>query len=424
MSSWVDKYRPTEFDDVQGNNQAIKKIRKWAENWSTGDPPQLLVGPPGVGKTTTAEIVSEQLGYPINQINASSARRGEDIKGIVRSMRSSPVDAEHQLILLDEVDSWHHSVDKTALYDALREPSNPVMLTANEEYEVPDSIKRSSTTHKFKLSKPSRKAKIREIAEKEDLDLDKQDLDTLADRPGLRSAINDLQTWAETDMPPGKDHRTWEGSEFDAIEKLLSGDDRAWEDALSVSTDTFRDPGSAILWADENLSEEWRGLEGGVGYDVLSRADRQVQRGHDLTKSTDFRYWKYAAALVEMVPETRLTSPYQGYIDVSFPEWFRSTSESHDDESGEAKLFRALKGEREFRMPGSFFEFQSRLLPILRGLPEEDRMDIALSHNLDESAVEALGLDVDDFDDWQYIEEPEEGDGWSPDTKAAGEASW
>lgn len=419
--SWVEKHRPDSWSDIQGNNKAIKQIRKWAENWSEGDAPQLLVGPPGVGKTTTAMVCSDELGYPMNQINASSARKSADIKRVARSMKSSPAGSEHQLVLLDEVDSWHHAANKQPLYDALRDPKNPIILTANEKYEIPGSIKSAADVHDFKLSKPSRRAKLKEVAEREGLDLDKQDLNKLAERPDLRSAINDLQNWSGSETPPGKDERTWSDGEFDAIQALLSGDAKKWRKALSPERDTFRDPGSALLWADENVSEEFRGLEAGIAYDALSRADRHIGRAQ---ASQDYRYWKYASALIEMLPETRVSEPYQGYIDVSFPEWFRSSEKKHDGDSGEAKLFRALKGERGYRMAGSFFEFRERILPLLKQLSDEQKKQMALDYGLEPDAIEAMGVDPDDYKDWREIEAPEEGDGWTPDSQSGADAGW
>jgi hypothetical protein len=39
-------------------------------------------------------------------------------------------------------------------------------------------------------------------------------------------------------------------------------------------------------------------------------------------------------------------------------------------------------------------------------------------------AVEALGLDSEEFTEWREVESPEEGDGWSPDTNSGAEVSW
>lgn len=416
--SWVEKHRPESFDEVQGNNKALKQIKQWAENWSPGDQPQLLVGPPGVGKTTTAYIVSDVLGYPLNQINASEARKSEDIRQMARSMRSSPADSDHQLVLLDEVDNWHHAADKQPLYDALGDPANPVILTANEKWNVPGGIKRKSKMHEFKLGIRSRKAKIRDIAEAEGIDLDDQDLGKLAERPDLRSAINDLQNFAGTDDPAGLDDRTWSQNKFSVMEELLRANQTAWSSALSAADETFGNPEVVLHWADENLTTEYRGLEAGVAYETLSLADVWLGRA----QRDDYRYWKFASELLEQLPAMRLTSPYEGYLDVGYPLWFKVSQSKRDGASDEAKLFRGLSRERGFNFGGSFYEFKERYLPLLRGLDEEEKMQLALDHGLDEDAVEALGLDGDEFEEYVEVEAPQEGDGWTPDTSSA--ADW
>ena len=51
---WVEKYAPKKLGDVLGNAKAKAQIEVWANKWSKGVPqkPLLLMGPPGIGKTT------------------------------------------------------------------------------------------------------------------------------------------------------------------------------------------------------------------------------------------------------------------------------------------------------------------------------------------------------------------------------------
>ena len=58
---WTDKYRPQTLDEVVGNNKEKKIIEDWVKNWKNGNPqqPLLLVGPPGIGKTTLALIIAK-----------------------------------------------------------------------------------------------------------------------------------------------------------------------------------------------------------------------------------------------------------------------------------------------------------------------------------------------------------------------------
>lgn len=420
MSSWVEKHRPESFDGIQGNNKAIDSIEEWARNWSEGDEPQLLHGEPGTGKTTTAIVVSDLLGYPLNEINVSSARTSDDIERMASVMQSSPADNEYQIVLLDEVDSWHHAAEKQPLYDALRNPKNPIILTANDKYEIPDSIKRAAQVRKFRLGKRSRKAKIREIAKREDVDLSNRELAKLSERNDLRSAINDLQNHAESDGYVDFDHRTDTKNEFTAIENLLKGRGDEWRESLSARSDTFRDPGSALLWADHSLSKELRGIEVGVAYEALSMADTHLEKA----RRSSYRYWRYASAVLEVLPEARLTKPYENKrITDTFPEWFRLNKAKWDDETDESELYQNLKGEQEYAIACSYYEFRRSILPILRSLSESEKKELALSHGLDGKAIEAIGMNPDEYEEWAEIEKTETGK-WSPETGAASDTDW
>lgn len=417
--NWVEKHRPESLDEIAGNNKALKQLRQWATNWTVGDQPQLLVGSPGTGKTTTAMVLADLMGYPLNEINTSSARKTTDIAQMAQVIGSSPVNGEHQMVLLDECDSWHHASTKQPLYEVLREAPNPVILTANDKYDTPDPITNIANVRNFSLGKRTRRNHLEEIADVEGLDVSDEVLDRLTKRPDLRSGINDLQNIAEG-MPVDRDERLWSPSEFDAMESLINGDKRDWREAMGVRGDAFDSPGDALMWADENLKIKYRGLEGGVASECMSLADVQLGRA---ASSQEYRYWKYTSALLEILPDTRLTEPY-GYTRVSFPSWFKERQAKHDDGSGTSELYRELKGGQEFHMAGSYYEFRKETLPILQSLPEEERYELALEYGLSDDAIEALGLTVSQYQDWLEVEAPEEGDGWAPETTAVSAADW
>lgn len=92
---WVDKYKPTTTSKIigqQGDKSNAKKLKHWLENWHkfhVGADKQpkgwnredglnfkaaLLSGGPGIGKTTTATIVCQELGYSFVEMNASDSR--------------------------------------------------------------------------------------------------------------------------------------------------------------------------------------------------------------------------------------------------------------------------------------------------------------------------------------------------------------
>ena len=59
---WSDKYRPQNISDMLGNEDSRSSIIEWFTKWKKGTKPLLLVGPPGIGKTTIAYLTAKQFG--------------------------------------------------------------------------------------------------------------------------------------------------------------------------------------------------------------------------------------------------------------------------------------------------------------------------------------------------------------------------
>lgn len=117
----VERWRPHSLGEITGNAAAISRLKTWAQEWGSGrGPPRrraaLLVGPPGVGKTTAALALAADQGWTVVEMNASDARNQTAIEGIAgrASMTNTLGTAgvyrgtkggERTLILLDEADS-------------------------------------------------------------------------------------------------------------------------------------------------------------------------------------------------------------------------------------------------------------------------------------------------------------------------------
>ena len=411
----VEKYRPEKLSDVKGNPTAIKAIKQWAEKWQKGETgkPLLLHGDPGTGKTSTAIALSKQFDWPLNHVNLSDSRRSDEILTIAEIAESKPVDDDYQLVLLDEVDNFDSRVNHDPLSRVLKNPQNPIICTANDSYSVPNWLSGKTHEHKFNLRKSSRRNHLEEIAESEGFELSQQDINKLAERPDLRSAINDMSFWAGSDVPPDVDTREWESNRFQAISKLLKCDSE-WKDIMSPSDRAFTPP-DAMFWAAENLSSQWRGLEAAVAYNALSQADMNIARAE---RTRNYRYWKYASAFLERLPDTRLTEPYMGYVNVDYPSWQHQYTSTANGDTAEATLFRKLKGEWGFSFAGSFNEFRQDIIPILKSLDGDRKKEIALNYDLTDSEMSVLGLDGSQFDEWAVPEKPQKSE-WKPETNSA-----
>jgi len=383
----VDKYRPTTVDEIQGNNKALKILENWLSNFSKGDMPQMLSGPPGVGKTSTAQALANDFDLPVEEINASDARRTDEIQKMAERMKLKPIDAEHQLILLDEADSIPGSTNLNPLKDVLDDPPNPILIVCNDDYEVPRGIKKLANNHDFKLGKSSRMAKLKKINAAEELELDMATLGELSERENLRDAIHDLQSMGDSKEVP-EDARQYGGSPFEVLDDLRTG--------KGVDGQTDMTPDDLQRWLTSGMRGQYNGWEAQVVWDLLARADKWLQRA----RTEDYRYWAYAAQLQKQIAEVRLTEPYDGYVRYGSPNYVRAPSATSES-SNKAALFRELAGEDG--RPGitcDFHEFRHVYLDILLDLGLEERRQMAIEHDLSDSAKKALDLDPDQHEEW------------------------
>ena len=109
---WVEKYRPTTIDEcILPDN--IKKTFK--EFLNKGEiPNMLLAGPPGVGKTTVAKALCNELGVDYYVINGSDEGRFLDtVRNNAKNFASTvslSSEAKHKVIIIDEADNTGNDV--------------------------------------------------------------------------------------------------------------------------------------------------------------------------------------------------------------------------------------------------------------------------------------------------------------------------
>lgn len=386
----VEKYRPEKWSDLQGNNSAIKQIRSWAEGWD-GDQPQLFSGPAGVGKTSTAQVVSNEMGWPIEKINASDARRSAEIEEIVDRAHAKPIDADHVLLVFDEADSMSGRTNLKPLYDLLDDPPNPIIVICNEPWDVPKGLKKRCKEHEYKLNRSSRQAKLRKIAKAEDMDIGAAKIGELSERENLRDAIMDLQT-LKSGGEIMEDGRSYEDSPFSALDAIRKGRD----------IDGFlpERPPDMLMWLDSGLRDRYRGVEAQVVWDLLARADKWNERS---TPNNDFRYWKYTTQLMKEISNVRLTDPYTGYVNYGGPT--RVWPPNPQSDNSKATLYRELSGEDgRMGITCDYAEFKKVYLPLILDLDVEERYQLAIEENLSEKAKKGLDIDPDDHEDWAMDE--------------------
>ena len=92
-------YRPTNMSAFIGNEQQRLEMVKWLKNWKLGSKTLLLVGPPGVGKSTSIHALAREFGYTVIEFNASDVRTRDRLReAIGPTLENSTLFGEEKLV--------------------------------------------------------------------------------------------------------------------------------------------------------------------------------------------------------------------------------------------------------------------------------------------------------------------------------------
>ncbi len=142
-----------ELSDFVGNENSRKKVVEWISKWSDGSKPLLLVGPPGVGKTSFVHALCREFDIDLIELNASDTRNKNMLAQILNPIFSNAsLTGKDFLLFLDELDGISNREDSGGLdflIDLFSEPSIRVIMAANKSTESIKKISKVSKTINF-----------------------------------------------------------------------------------------------------------------------------------------------------------------------------------------------------------------------------------------------------------------------------------
>lgn len=333
---WAEKYRPKKLADVMGHGSIIKEIARWAHAWEHGIPEHralIFYGKPGTGKTSAAFALSQEMDWDVIELNASDQRTAgviQKVAGSASKMGTFDGISGKRLIILDEADNLHGNYDRggaRAIIQVVRETSQPIILIANEFYDMDSALRLACRPVQFKpVDTASIAAVLKNICQSEGVAVGIGVIQQIADGADgdLRSAINDLQAAAIgkhnieiSDIATAS--RDVRQTVFQTMDKIfLASDIRSAQEAVWQVDES---PEDFIKWVDENLPVGYKKPQDlAAGYFQLSRADQFLGR---VRRRQAYKFWRYASFLMSSGVAAVKTRTYSGYMKYQSPQYLR-----------------------------------------------------------------------------------------------------
>ena len=205
---WVEKYRPKLIDECI----LPDSIKKTFQDFVTAGeiPNMLLSGPPGIGKTTVAKALCEQLGADFYVINGSDEGRFLDtVRNNAKNFASTvslTSESKHKVIIIDEADNTTSDV-QLLLRASIEEFSKNCrfIFTCNYKNKIIDPLHSRCSVVDFSVNKKDKPtiaaqffARLNSILEEEKVETDKKVLAELINKhfPDWRRVLNECQRYA------------------------------------------------------------------------------------------------------------------------------------------------------------------------------------------------------------------------------------
>jgi putative ATPase len=113
----AERMRPETLDQIVGHRKYLSENTALVSQIKSGKIASLILwGPPGVGKTTLARVISNEIGMPLNEISAVSAGV-KDVKDIIsRSRNTFSLYNKPGLIFIDEIHRFNKAQQDALLH--------------------------------------------------------------------------------------------------------------------------------------------------------------------------------------------------------------------------------------------------------------------------------------------------------------------
>jgi len=205
---WVEKYRPKRVKDTILPDSLKKTFQQFVDQDNV--PNLLLTGRAGVGKTTIAKAMLEEIGADYITINGSMNGNIDTLRVEIANFASTvSFSGGRKYVILDEADYLNANSTQPALRNFMEEFSKNCgfILTCNFKNRIIEPLHSRCSVVEFNIPKTEKQAiagqfykRVCKILETENVEYDKSSVAELVKTyfPDWRRVLNELQRYAST----------------------------------------------------------------------------------------------------------------------------------------------------------------------------------------------------------------------------------
>ena len=351
MADWTETYRPQSLSELRGNNKARDALKQWADSWDDHREAVVLYGSPGVGKTSAAHALANDMGWETVELNASDQRTADVIERFAgRAAMNATLSgsasgggasgantASRQLVILDEADNIHGNYDrggKAAITDLVKNSGQPIVLIANEFYEMSRGLRNACQDIEFRdVGSRSIVPALRDICRHENIEYEQDALDAIAEinSGDLRGAVKDLQAAAEgreaiteEDVVTGERDKSM--GIFPFLDAVLK--EERPKTALEASYQVDETPDDLTKWIEDNMLDVYDRAEAARAYDFLANSDVWLGR---VRATQNYSYWRYAGDNTAAGVAAARDGTKGGWTRYGRPQFWPSSNKTADE---------------------------------------------------------------------------------------------
>jgi len=303
-STLQSKYTPKTIDEIMLGDKILDPIISFANSWLQGFPNMtrpgiLLYGKPGTGKTLTARALCRDCEWTIIELNASSIRTKEQLKGLLK-IPQYDFFGRRMCLFLDEIDSTDKGGEAT-LKKVIMGMKFPVIMAANDLKKVSKTLQGvSESIQFFRPSVKTLREHLLKINREEGLSLPMDIINSASELQDFRAAYQMLDAKQilhlnEKKMPL-----------IDCTRNLFNKEEATFENTKSL-----------IYYIDENISKVYDMLDANETFEILCKADKYNRRNEKL----------FSNSIIKEIPKAT-----KDYDEIKYPIFYQKNKNSKNFE--------------------------------------------------------------------------------------------